>query len=57
MAMPKKFPICAAKISSAAPAVKPTTTVCEMKFTRAPMRARPIASCRRRSGKSGSARA
>jgi hypothetical protein len=41
---PKKFLIWLATISSAAPAVKPTITVCEMKLTSAPSRARPIAS-------------
>ena len=45
MSMPKKFPIWAAKIRHAAPAVKLMTTVCEMKLTSAPMRASPIASC------------
>ena len=32
-------------ISRPAPEVKPTITVCEMKFTRAPRRASPIVSC------------
>ena len=43
--MPKKLRSCAATIKHAAPAVKLMTTVCEIKFTSAPMRARPIASC------------
>ena len=38
---PKKFLIWLAAISIAAPAVKPITTVCEMKLTSTPMRARP----------------
>jgi len=41
---PKKFLIWLPAMSSAAPAVKPITTVCEMKFTSTPMRARPRAS-------------
>ena len=45
ISMPKKFFNCAAKIRHAAPAVKLITTVWEIKFTSAPMRARPITSC------------
>ncbi len=45
MERPKKFRIWLAMMSMAAPAVKPTTTVWEMKFTRVPRRAAPIASC------------
>ena len=41
---PKKFLSCAAMMSRPAPAVNATTTVCEMKFTRAPSLAAPIAS-------------
>ncbi len=39
--MPKKLRTWLAAINTAAPAVKPMTTVCEMKFTSAPMRAKP----------------
>ena len=42
--MPKKLRTWLAAMSTAAPAVKPMTTVCEMKFTSAPMRASPSAS-------------
>ena len=42
--MPRKVLIWLVPISRAAPAVKPTTTECEMKFTIAPSRARPSAS-------------
>ena len=45
ISMPKKFLSWAAKIRHAAPAVKLITTVCDIKFTSAPMRARPMASC------------
>lgn len=38
---PKKLGIWLPAINSAAPAVKPITTVCEIKFTSAPMRAKP----------------
>ena len=41
---PKKFLTWLATISSAAPAVKPTTTVCETKFIRPPRRIAPSAS-------------
>ena len=41
MSMPKKFFTWLAAMSSAAPAVKPMTTVCEMKLTSTPMRASP----------------
>ena len=44
MSIPRKLRNWLAMISTAAPAVKPTTTVCEMKFTSAPRRARPMAS-------------
>ena len=42
--MPRKVLIWLVPISRAAPAVKPTTTECEMKFTIAPSRANPSAS-------------
>jgi hypothetical protein len=42
--IPKKCWIWLDAIRSPAPAVKPTTTVCEMKFTSTPMRPSPIAS-------------
>ncbi len=38
---PRKLRSWAAMISSPAPAVKPTTTVCEMKFVTLPRRASP----------------
>ena len=41
---PKKLRSCATMMSSAAPAVKPTITVCEMKLTSVPRRARPSTS-------------
>ena len=41
---PKKFFSCEAKIKSAAPAVKPMITVCDMKLTSVPRRAIPIRS-------------
>src|SRR3989338_1789926 len=41
MSIPKKFFTWLAAMSNAAPAVKPMTTVCEMKLTSTPMRARP----------------
>ena len=41
---PEKLRTWLATISIAAPAVKPTTTVCEMKLTSTPSRASPIAS-------------
>ncbi len=41
---PKKFFSWLVAISTAAPAVKPITTLCEMKLTRKPRRAMPIAS-------------
>src|SRR5574340_706260 len=44
MLMPKKFLIWLAAISTAAPAVKPITTVWEMKLTSTPMRASPMTS-------------
>ena len=44
MSRPKKFLIWLAAMRMAAPAVKPMMTVCEMKLTSAPSRARPIAS-------------
>ena len=45
MGTPKKCRSCAAMMRRPAPEVKPTITVCEMKLTRAPRRATPIASC------------
>jgi hypothetical protein len=46
MGMPKKFFTWLQAMSTAAPAVKPTTTVCDTKFTSTPMRSRPQqASC------------
>ena len=42
--MPKKLRIWLAAINTAAPLVNPMTTVCEMKFTTAPRRAKPSAS-------------
>ena len=44
---PKKLRSWAAMMSRPAPAVKPITTVCEMKLTSAPRRATPIANCSR----------
>lgn len=44
---PKKFFNWLLAISTAAPAVKPTTTLCEMKLTRNPRRAKPITSINR----------
>ncbi len=44
MSRPKKFLIWLLAMSSAAPAVKPMMTVCEMKLTSTPSRASPIAS-------------
>ncbi len=41
---PKKLRSCEAMISRPAPAVKPITTVCEMKLTTVPRRARPSSS-------------
>ncbi len=42
--MPKNGLICDTAISTAAPVEKPMITVCEMKLTRLPSRAMPIAS-------------
>ena len=50
-ARPKKFFTWLAAMRKAAPAVKPTITVCEMKLTSAPSRARPMASCMRPTSK------
>ena len=44
ISMPKKFLTWLAAISTAAPAVKPTTTVCDTKLTRVPSRSAPSAS-------------
>ncbi len=44
--MPRKSLACFAAIRQAAPAVKPTTTECEMKLTSAPSLTTPIISCR-----------
>ena len=41
MVMPKKFFTWLAAINTAAPAVKPTTTVCETKLTKDPNRSTP----------------
>ncbi len=41
---PKKFRSWLVMIRTPAPAVKPTTTVCEMKCTARPSRSRPMAS-------------
>ena len=41
MAMPKKFFTWLAAMSTAAPAVKPTTTVCDTKWTKEPNRNTP----------------